>query len=82
MTDYLYFRQAIEKMKGGQLLFAVLRLREGLSWDFNVLEKKGPFDILLTKHIQIQHLYWDEAWWRKLREYSKTPLFRNVRKYI
>jgi hypothetical protein len=82
MTDYLYFRGAIEKMKGGQLLFAVLRLREGVTWEFNALEKKGPFDILLAKHILIQHLYWDEAWWRQLRAYSKTPLFRNVRKYI
>jgi hypothetical protein len=82
MTDFLYFRQAVGKMKGGQLLFAILRLREGLAWDFKALEKKGPFDILLAKHIQIQHFYWDEAWWCQLRDYSKTPLFRTVRKYI
>lgn len=82
MTDFLYFRQAVGKMKGGQLLFAVLRLREGIACEFNALEKKGPIDILLVKHIQTQHLYWNEAWWRQLREYSKTPLFRAIRKYI
>ena len=45
MTDFLYFRQSIEKMKGGQLLFAVFRLREEVSWAFDRLEKKTPLDI-------------------------------------
>jgi hypothetical protein len=82
MTDYLYFRKSIEKMKGGQRLFAVLRLREGLAWEFKALEKKGPYDILLVKHVLIQHLYWDEFWWRRLREYRRSILFKTVRKYI
>ena len=82
MTDFLYFRQSIEKITGGQLLFAVLRLREEINREFNALEKKGPLDILLAKHIKVPHLLWGEAWWRKLRNYSKTPLFRSVRKYI
>ena len=82
MTDFLYFRQFIGKINGGELLFAVLRLREGLIWEFNTLNKIGPLDVLLAKHIVIQHLLWDEAWWRKLRNYSKAPLFKTFRKYI
>lgn len=82
MTDYLVFRNHFDRPSNGQLYFAVIRLRLWLSDEYNGKEEKRDSDKKLLAHLAIPHIVWNEAWWRRLRELSKTPLFRSVRRYI
>lgn len=94
MSDFLTFRNKIAKQRDGQLLFSVLRLRHWLKYEYDILNEPTKLtknntsvtdDIankVLLEHLNVQHLSWDEAWWRALREKSKAPLFKKIGRYL
>ena len=82
MADYLVFRRQFDRPSNGQLYFAIIRLLHWLTDEYNSMEEKLVSDKKLLLHLAIPCIVWNEAWWRQLRELSKTPLFRSVRRYI
>jgi len=82
MTDFLYFRNVVSKMKGGELLFTILRVRHWLTYELSRLDPKTEADFNVLSHLNIDQIYWNEAWWRTLRERSRCALFPKIRKYL
>lgn len=72
MSAYLSFRSQFAKIGDSERLFLMQRVRHWLNFEY---VKKNELDIRFIKHLNVSHCLWDEFWWRRLREYSKTPAF-------
>lgn len=75
MSSFLYLRSQYNKLTIVERLFLVQRLRYWLISELNNLKKHKPIDYKLIEHFGINHMVWSEAWWIKLRDYSKSRLF-------